>query len=101
MTTDGCPTTGGPTQPVENSLGELATWRVFVAKQPRAAHLVDATDTTRRAPCLRCGKTPAGYWHGYTTNEAVRADSLPLCQGAPSTRPARHSRRAGTRREAA
>lgn len=74
------PTTGADQPPVDNPLGELPPRRVFVSHQPKASHLVDATDTTRRAPCLRCRKVPSGYWHGYTPNEAVRAARLPLCQ---------------------
>lgn len=86
MTTVGCATTGADGQPVDNPLGEIPPRRVFVRKQPRASHLVDGTDTSGRAPCLRCRKTPAGYWLGYTPNEAARALTLPLCQSAPHTR---------------
>lgn len=86
MTTVRRATTEGSGHPVDNYLGELTPQRVFVRIKPKASHLVDPTDTTRRAPCLRCHKQPAGYWHGYTPNEAVRAETLPLCKSAPRYR---------------
>lgn len=56
--------------------------RVFMPNGARA-HLIPAdTDDRSHAPCVRCGRAPWAWshgWYGDAEADAVRAANLPLC----------------------